>query len=40
LIRELVDAKLIERGMEKERRMHARLGFSLYDVEQLIFHRK
>ena len=39
LIRELVDAKLIERGMEKERRMHARLGFPLYDVEQLIFHQ-
>jgi ribonucleoside-triphosphate reductase len=39
LIRELVDAKLIERGMEKERRMHARLGFPLYDVEQLILHQ-
>ena len=39
LIRELVDARLIERGMEKERRMHARLGFPLYDVEQLILHQ-
>ncbi len=39
LIRELVDAKLIERGMEKERRMHARLGFPLYDVEQMILHQ-
>ena len=39
LIRELVDAKLIERGMEKARRMHARLGFPLYDVEQLILHQ-
>lgn len=39
LIRELVDAKLIERGLEKARRMHARLGFPLYDVEQLILHR-
>ncbi|MDD5167571.1 MAG: anaerobic ribonucleoside-triphosphate reductase [Syntrophales bacterium] len=39
LIRELVDARLIERGMEKERRLHARLGFPLYDVEQLILHQ-
>jgi len=39
LIRELVDAKLVERGMEKARRMHARLGFPLYDVDQLILHR-
>lgn len=39
LIRELVDAKLIERGMEQARRLHARLGFPLYDVRQLIFHR-
>ncbi len=39
LIRELVDAKLIERGLEKARRMHARLGFPLYDARQLILHR-
>jgi len=39
LIRELVDARLIERGMEQARRLHARLGFPLYDVRQLIFHR-
>jgi ribonucleoside-triphosphate reductase (formate) len=39
LIRELVDAKLIERGMEHERRLHARLGFPLYDVRQLILDR-
>ena len=39
LIRELVDAKLIERGMEQARRLHARLGFPLYDVRRLIFHR-
>jgi ribonucleoside-triphosphate reductase len=38
LIRELVDAKLVERGLEQARRMHARLGFPLYDVEQLILH--
>ncbi len=36
LVRELVDAKLVERGMEKEGKMHARLGFPLYDVGQLI----
>ncbi|MDI9569150.1 MAG: anaerobic ribonucleoside-triphosphate reductase [Pseudomonadota bacterium] len=39
LIRELVDVKLAERGLEKARRMHARLGFPLYDVDQLILHR-
>ena len=39
LIRELVDARLIERGLEQARRLHARLGFPLYDVRQLIFHR-
>jgi ribonucleoside-triphosphate reductase len=38
LIRELVDAKLIERGLEDVRRMHTRLGVPLYDVEQLILH--
>lgn len=38
LVRELVNAKLIERGLEKERRLHGRLGFSLYDVRQLILH--
>ncbi len=36
LIRELVDAKLIEYGLESARRMHTRLGMPLYDVEQLI----
>ena len=39
LIRELVNAKLIERGLEKERRLHGRLGFPLYDVRQLILHQ-
>jgi ribonucleoside-triphosphate reductase len=38
LIRELVDAKLIERGLEEARRMHTRLGVPLYDVEQMIVH--
>jgi ribonucleoside-triphosphate reductase len=38
LIRELVDAKLIERGLEQARKMHTRLGVPLYDVEQMIVH--
>ncbi len=38
LIRELVDAKLVERGMEEARKMHTRLGVPLYDVEQMIMH--
>jgi len=39
LIREMVDAKLIERGLEGHRKMHARIGFPLYDVRQLILHQ-
>jgi len=39
LIRELVNVRLIERGLEKERRLHGRLGFPLYDVRQLILHQ-
>ena len=39
LVRELVNARLIERGLERERRLHGRLGFPLYDVRQLIFHQ-
>lgn len=39
LIREMVNVRLIERGMEKERRLHGRLGFPLYDVRQLILHQ-
>ena len=38
LVRELVDAKLIEYGLEEARRMHTRLGVPLYDVDQLILH--
>ena len=38
LIRELVDSKLIERGLEKARIMHTRLGVPLYDVDQMILH--
>ena len=36
LIRELVDAKLVEYGLESARKMHTRLGVPLYDVERLI----
>jgi anaerobic ribonucleoside-triphosphate reductase len=39
LIRELVNAKLIERGLEYDRRMHALLGFPIYDVRSLILHQ-
>nr|HID59073.1 anaerobic ribonucleoside-triphosphate reductase [Desulfobacterales bacterium] len=38
LIRELVDAKLIERGLERARKMHTRLGVPLFDVDQMITH--
>src|SRR4030042_375308 len=38
LVRELVDAKLIEYGLEEARKMHTRLGVPLYDVDQLILH--
>jgi len=38
LIRELVNARLVERGLEAIRRQHTRLGMPLYDVEQLIVH--
>ncbi len=38
LIRELVDSKLIERGLEDARKKHTRLGVPLYDVDQLILH--
>jgi anaerobic ribonucleoside-triphosphate reductase len=36
LVRELVNAKLIEYGLEQERLKHDRLGLPLYDVENLI----
>ncbi len=39
LVRELVNVRLIEKGLEKERRLHGRLGFPLYDVRQLILHQ-
>lgn len=39
LIRELVDAKLIEHGFEEARKRHARLGVPLYDAERIITWR-
>ncbi|MFC1736176.1 anaerobic ribonucleoside-triphosphate reductase [Candidatus Hydrogenedentota bacterium] len=36
LVRELVDAKLIEYGLEEYRKRHTRLGVPLYDAEQVI----
>lgn len=38
LIRELVNAKLLELNLEDTRRMHTRLGAPLYDVDQLLVH--
>ncbi len=39
LIRELVNAKLIEHGFEDARKRHARLGVPLYDAERIITWR-
>ncbi|MCA1766340.1 MAG: anaerobic ribonucleoside-triphosphate reductase [Desulfobulbaceae bacterium] len=36
LIRELVNARLLELGLEEARRMHTRLGVPLYDVDHLL----
>jgi anaerobic ribonucleoside-triphosphate reductase len=36
LIRELVNAKLIEHGLEDARKRHARLGVPLFDAEKII----
>ena len=36
LIRELVNAKLIERGLDQARKQHTRLGVPLYDVDQML----
>ncbi|MCS7280214.1 MAG: anaerobic ribonucleoside-triphosphate reductase [Desulfobacterota bacterium] len=38
LIREIVNAKLIEKGLENVRKMHTRLGMPIYDVGNLILH--
>ncbi|MCM8759038.1 MAG: ATP cone domain-containing protein, partial [Candidatus Omnitrophica bacterium] len=37
LIREMVNAKLVEFGMEEARRKYTRLGLPLYDVKNIIF---
>jgi ribonucleoside-triphosphate reductase len=39
LIREMVNAKLIEHGYEDARKKHARLGVPLYDAERIITRR-
>ena len=36
LVRELVDAKLLEHGLEEYRKRHMRLGVPLYDAERII----
>jgi len=39
LIRELVDVKLLEYGLEETRRKHTRLGSPVFDVKKIIFHK-
>src|SRR5262245_2822178 len=39
LIRGLVDAKLLERGLMNEYRLHSRLGVPIYDVDRVIQSR-
>ncbi|OGC03454.1 anaerobic ribonucleoside-triphosphate reductase [candidate division WOR-1 bacterium RIFOXYA12_FULL_43_27] len=39
LIRELVDVKLLEYGLEEARRRHTRLGTPLYDVKEIILNQ-
>src|SRR3989339_898668 len=39
LIRELVDVKLLEYGLEEGRRRHTRLGTPLYDVKEIILNQ-
>ena len=36
LVRELVNSKLVEKGLEKERLKHTRLGVPLYDVDNML----
>lgn len=38
LVREMVNAKLIEHGFEEARKKHSRLGVPLYDVERAILY--
>lgn len=39
LVRELVDVKLLEYGLEDARRKHTRLGVPVYDVKKIICHK-
>jgi ribonucleoside-triphosphate reductase len=39
LIREVVNGKLIEYGLEEERKQHTRLGLPIYDVDQMLISR-
>lgn len=39
LVRELVDVKLLEYGLEDTRRRHTRLGVPIFDVRQIIFSK-
>jgi len=39
LVRELVDAKLVEHGLEEARKKHSRLGLPLFDVEMILTDR-
>ena len=39
LVRELVDVKLLEYGLEEARRKHTRLGVPVYDVNKIICHK-
>ncbi|MFH1362401.1 MAG: anaerobic ribonucleoside-triphosphate reductase, partial [bacterium] len=39
LVRELVDVKLLEYGLEDARRRHTRLGVPVYDVRKIIFSK-
>ncbi|MBM3321872.1 anaerobic ribonucleoside-triphosphate reductase [candidate division WOR-3 bacterium] len=39
LVRELVNAKLLERGLEEQYRRHTRLGVPTYDVERIMLFK-
>ena len=39
LVRELVDVKLLEHGLEEARRRHTRLGSPLHDVKEIIYNQ-
>lgn len=39
LVRELVDVKLLEHGLEEARRRHTRLGLPIFDVKEIILNQ-